>query len=134
MTRKRKSDRPAPAEIGPAPYNPRTISNKALAGLRASMMSFGDLSGFVVNRATGNIVCGHQRRVALGDVDLGAVVYGDPYYVDLGPAGERFRSIERTGEVEVPGGVRFRVRLVDWGLIFEKAANVLCPRPAAVGS
>jgi len=124
---------PEPVAITAADYNPRMISADALAGLRASMATFGDLSGFVVNRRTGNVVCGHQRREALGAIDLGAVAYGEPFEVELGPEDGRFTAIERSGEVIGPGGSRFRVRMVDWPEGFEKAANLAANNPAIQG-
>ena len=53
------------SKFKPSPRNPRRITDDALAGLRASLRTFGDLSGLVFNRRTGNVVCGHQRRVAV---------------------------------------------------------------------
>jgi len=125
--------------IVPAGYNPRAISGEGLAGLRASVRIFGDLSGFVVNATTGNIVCGHQRRTALGDVDLAAVKYRKPFEVELGRPGERVRGAEQEGTVEMPGpdgepGPRFRVRRVAWPLAFEKAANLAANNPAIQGT
>jgi len=47
-----------------AAYNPRRISEEALAALARSMREFGDLSGIVFNRKTGNLIGGHQRLKA----------------------------------------------------------------------
>lgn len=51
----------------PAPYNPRKISENQLKMLKKSMKEFGDLSGIIVNKKTGNIIGGHQRIKAMGD-------------------------------------------------------------------
>lgn len=48
-------------EIKPAPYNPRDISNEALAGLRMSLEQFGYVDLIVVNKRNMRIVAGHQR-------------------------------------------------------------------------
>ena len=65
------------ADLVPAPYNPRTISPEALAGLRASVERFGLVEPVVWNRRTGHIVGGHQRLKALqalGETDTQVVV------------------------------------------------------------
>jgi len=48
-----------------APYNPRKISESAAKKLRKEMRSFGLMSPIIVNRATMNIVYGHQRIDAM---------------------------------------------------------------------
>jgi DNA modification methylase len=53
------------AELTPAPYNPRSISPEALAGLRGSVERFGLVEPVVWNRRTGNVVGGHQRLKVL---------------------------------------------------------------------
>ncbi len=57
------------AELRPADYNPRKISERAMKGLRASLSKFGELGGIVWNERTGQLVGGHQRVKAL--VQLG---------------------------------------------------------------
>ena len=49
------------SEIKPAPYNPREISDAALAGLRQSLAKFGLVDLLVVNRRNMRIISGHQR-------------------------------------------------------------------------
>jgi hypothetical protein len=49
------------SELKPADYNPRVISDRALAGLGASMDRFGMVEPIVWNRRSGRIVGGHQR-------------------------------------------------------------------------
>lgn len=48
-------------KIIPAPYNPRMISDAALAGLAKSLERFGYVEPIVWNKQTGHIVGGHQR-------------------------------------------------------------------------
>lgn len=48
-----------------APYNPRTIDDKAKRKLKAALEKRGLVAPITVNRRTGNIVGGHQRISAL---------------------------------------------------------------------
>jgi DNA modification methylase len=64
-------------ELVPAPYNPRAISQDALAGLQASVERFGLVEPVVWNRRTGRVVGGHQRLKALqalGETETQVVV------------------------------------------------------------
>ncbi len=92
-------------DLRPAHYNPRDITQEAAEGLRHSLVEFGDISGIVWNSQTGNLVCGHQR------------------VAQLQAAGGKFHK--RQGKVYVVcGGDRFDVRVVDWDLATEQAANL----------
>ncbi len=53
------------ADLLPAPYNPRSISDEALAGLGESIGRFGLVQPVIVNSRTGRIVGGHQRLKVL---------------------------------------------------------------------
>jgi hypothetical protein len=120
----------------PAPWNPREISPAARAALAESLRRFGDLSGFVVNRRSGTVICGHQRRECLGELKLGRVEFGRAHRVELAPSrpgGKPFVSTERDGVVEAPGGMRFRVREVSWPKALERAANVAANSPLLAG-
>ena len=70
------------ADIHPAPYNPRTISDASLAGLSASVKRWGCVEPLVVNTRTGNtLVAGHQRLKALlaaGDTEADCVLVDLP--------------------------------------------------------
>lgn len=60
-----------------APYNPRRISDRSLAGLGESIKRFGLVEPIVWNKQTGNVVGGHQRlRVlrAQGESEASVVV------------------------------------------------------------
>lgn len=111
-----------------ASYNPRTIREENAAALRESLLAFGDVSGLVVNRQTGNFVCGHQRTAALQRIDpellTRRVKWGTKRMVEVGHPGDRFRALEVFGELEMPSGASVRVRLVDWPAWLEKAANL----------
>jgi hypothetical protein len=49
------------SELNPAPYNPRTMTDKARQGLSNSIDAFGLVQPIIWNRQTGNVVGGHQR-------------------------------------------------------------------------
>ena len=97
------------SDLKPADYNPRKITDKALEGLKFSLEEFGDISGIVFNTRTGNLVSGHQRVKALQEK------YGD---LDLS------RAEDGTAAFISPEGNLFKVRIVDWDLDKEKAANI----------
>jgi len=100
-------------DLKPAPYNPRSMTQHALDGLTFSMGRFGDLSGIVWNKKTGNVVCGHQRLRALRE----------KYGVNL----QILDSTESNDEAYIytpDKTVKFKVRKVDWDLPMEKAANL----------
>lgn len=64
-----------------APYNPREISKKAAAGLRASIKRFGLVQPIVWNKRSGSVVGGHQRvdaMKALGQTEARVVVVDLP--------------------------------------------------------
>lgn len=86
------------------PRNPRRISDAAAAGLSVSLSEFGDLSGLVFNTRTRELVCGHQR---------------------LGEIRKRWGELPIDGDViRSPEGHEFRLRLVDWPIEKQRAANV----------
>src|SRR3989338_4280668 len=61
------------SEIKPAPYNPREISDEALAGLRQSLERFGVVDLLVVNRRNMRIISGHQRYKVLQEAGVETV-------------------------------------------------------------
>lgn len=100
------------SDLKPASYNPRTISDSQLKSLKQAMQKFGDLSGIVVNKRTGNIVGGHQRVKTFSKDDK---VHTEPYTDDVGTIA--------AGYVETSYG-RWTYREVDWDEDKERAANV----------
>ena len=69
------------SELTAAPYNPRQISDEALAGLQASVERFGLVEPVIWNQRTGHVVGGHQRLkalAALGRVETDVVVVDLP--------------------------------------------------------
>lgn len=105
-------------DLRAAEYNPRKISDEALSGLKASLRSFGDISGIVFNKRTGNLVSGHQRVRALAEE------HGD----DIQIFQEGYE-----GRIKLPDGTHVRVRYVDWDESMEKAANVAANNPHTQG-
>jgi hypothetical protein len=101
------------SDLRPADYNPREITESALNGLGKSIEEFGDLSGIVFNKRTGNLVAGHQRVRTLKEQ------YGD---LEI-----------KNGKIKLPGGEVFTVRVVDWEEDKEKLANVSANNPAIQG-
>ena len=92
-------------ELVSAPYNPRVISQSAMAGLQTSLSEFGDIAGITWNKRTGNLVTGHQRLEALKQQ------YGDDLRVE-------------DGAIIAPNGDVFSINVVDMSLEKEKAANI----------
>ncbi len=101
--------------------NPREITAEAFAGLKVSVHEFGDLSGIVFNLRTQNLVCGHQR---IGSIRAS--------YGDLPIKFEIIESVKRAW-IETPGGI-FNIRLVDWDLKKQRAANIAANNPHISGT
>ena len=107
-------------DLKPAPYNPRRVDDKALAGLARSIGEFGDISGIVWNRRTGHLVTGHQRLAAL------QAEHGDSLSV---------RGSDAEGwALAVPVGETIPIRIVDWDENRERAANVSANNPYIQGT
>lgn len=98
--------------------NPRTIDDEALAGLRVSLETFGDLSGIVLNDRTGELVAGHQRLRGLRDD-------GATEWVRVSKT-DGFVLHPKTGE-------RFPVRIVDWDEPTQRMANLAANNPHIAG-
>ena len=82
--------RMALSDLSPAPYNPRRISEDALAGLQASLGRFGLVQPPIFNERTGHLVGGHQRvkaALSLGETECDVVV------VDIDPGEERALNV-----------------------------------------
>jgi hypothetical protein len=100
-------------QLEAAPYNPRKISEQALSGLATSIDQFGDLSGITWNIRTRHLVAGHQRVRALRQKYGNLSIVGD--------------------SIVTPTGDRFGIRVVDWPLEKERAANVAANSPTIQG-
>ncbi len=106
-------------DLKPAPYNPRTIDDKALRGLQASLDKFGDVAGIVWNKSTGHLVAGHQRVAAL---------------MKQHGKGLKLKGIKGDYALVTSDGDRFPVRVVEWTKEQEKAANVAANNPFLQGA
>ena len=107
---------PCPSSLSglrPDPSNPRDIPDERREGLAYSLEEFGDVSGIVWNTRTEQLVCGHQRVSAL------QTRHGDLAVQD--------------GFVTTPSGDRFPVRVVDWPMAKQRAANVAANNRAISG-
>lgn len=78
------------ADLNPAPYNPRTITDAALEGLKASMTRFGCVELIVWNKRTGHIVSGHQRYRVL---EAEGITETDVVIVDLEETEEKALNV-----------------------------------------
>lgn len=101
-------------DIKPAPYNPRKISDRQLQMLAKAMSEFGDLSGIVFNRLTGNLVGGHQR---LKGIPKNSVIKKK----DLKEKTKTGTVAEGTIFVD---GENWNYREVEWDITKEKLANL----------
>lgn len=77
-------------DLRPAPYNPRRISDRAMAGLRASVERFGLVQPIILNERTGHIVGGHQRLKVLEEAGK---VAAQVVVVDLPESEERALNV-----------------------------------------
>lgn len=102
-------------DLKPSPYNPRKITDKALAMLGKSMREFGDLSGIIYNRRTGRMIGGHQR---IKHLEPDWEIQVKPY-VDL-------TGTVAHGVIKTPFG-DWAYRAVDWDEDKEAAANIAAP-------
>ena len=110
-------------DLQPAAYNPRTIADAAAAGLAKSISNYGDISGIVWNKRTGNLVAGHQRVEQIRK--LGGQMFGASQV-----GGQAYKPYLRVGK----DGEHFPVRVVDWTEATEKAANIAANNPHIAGS
>lgn len=89
------------SQIRFAEYNPRMITEEARKKLKKNMQKIGLLGGVVWNRATGNLISGHQRVAIMDNVNR-----YDPF------------------DPEQKNDYEFRVEVVDVDLKTEKEQNL----------
>jgi len=101
-------------KIKTAPYNPRIMGKDAKKALKKSIEEFSDISGIVVNSQTGNVLAGNHRWNQLVDK------YGinKLQLFDL-QDNEHFLLMDSKGD-----STGFIIRVVDWPIEKEKAANI----------
>lgn len=109
------------SDLAPNPSNPRQVDDHRLGMLRAALEEFGDLSGIVWNRRTGQLVGGHQRIKVLPEgTKIEIIQTYDP------PTSQ---GTVRDGWLYF-NGERFSYREVDWPLEREKIANLAANKSA----
>ena len=105
------------------PSNPNRMGEDDKRRMAASLEEFGDLSGIILNRATGLLVGGHQRADVLAGGEL-HVVEVSPATVD-GTVGVGY--LEHKGK-------RYSVRVVDWEPMKAHSAMIAANRFGRVAS
>lgn len=109
------------SDLKPNPKNPRTISDDRLKQFKKSLSEFGDLSGIINNKKSGQLCGGHQR-IKLFDEDTQITItkkYSNP--TKTGTIAEGYVTLE---------GEKFSYREVMWTEAKEKAANIAANRGA----
>lgn len=110
-------------DLKPNPKNPRKCTDRKQTQLRKNLYEYGDLSGVVFNRKSGQLVGGHQRSK---NFDSGAEV----------EIVKAYKTPTRTGTVAegfiVSNGERFTYREVDWDGPKEKGANIAANAGAGI--
>ncbi len=107
------------ADLKAADYNPRNITAKELANLGQSIAEFGDLSGVVFNRFSGQLVSGHQRISSMSKYQ--SKIETKPVKGDKHGTVEEGHILFKTDR----GVVRVPLRIVEWdSLKTEGAANI----------
>ncbi|RYF44795.1 MAG: hypothetical protein EOO38_17195 [Cytophagaceae bacterium] len=111
------------AGLKPNPKNPRKITDVKARMLRDSLARFGDISGLVFNRTSGQLVGGHQRVEAFKGLGASDVTITKAYKVasHAGTVAE--------GHVDI-SGERYAYREVEWDEATEKAANLAANKGA----
>lgn len=77
-------------QINPAKYNPRTITDQELSGLKESIKKFGFVEPLIVNKRTNTLTGGHQRLKAAELLGYDKVPVT---YVDLSVAEEKALNV-----------------------------------------
>ena len=103
-------------DLAPDPENPHEADQKTLDAIGYSIEEFGDISGIVWNRTTGQLVCGHKRLAQLKAAH-----------------GEKLIFHQNPPVIETPNGNRFPIRVVDWDIGKQRAANIAANSPHLQG-
>ncbi|RZK30514.1 MAG: hypothetical protein EOO63_06565 [Hymenobacter sp.] len=111
------------AGLKPNPKNPRKITDAKARMLRDSLARFGDISGLVFNRTSGQLVGGHQRVEAFKALGAHDVTITKQYDVPshAGTVAEGYVDIS---------GERYAYRETQWDDATEKAANLAANKGA----
>ena len=98
------------SDLKNAPYNPRIITEDEKLALSKSVSTFGDISGITWNKLSGNLITGHQRIAELKGK-----------YKEI-----TFDEIDNEHFWIIGDGMKtsFKIRVVEWDDMKEKAANI----------
>ena len=107
-------------DLKPAPYNPRVITREQRQALSTSLLQYGDLSGIVFNRRTGQLVGGHQR-VAFFRKAASKKIVKEPRIDSTGTVAVGYVAIQDAKTKKIH---RHHYREVDWDVHTEMAANI----------
>lgn len=108
-------------DLNPNPRNPRVVSDERLEMLKAALVEFGDLSGFIYNVRTKRLVGGHQR----------AKVLPKDSKIKIEKKYETPTTKGTTAEGHVSfNGERYKYREVDWDEVREDAALLAANKSA----
>jgi len=116
MTDKKRKKESHVGSLKASDYNPRSITDERLDILGKSMREFGDLSGIIKNRKTGNLIGGHQRLKH----------FNPDWPISLQDAHDDTGTVA-VGYIDTPFG-KWSYREVDWDESREKAANIAANR------
>lgn len=109
-------------QLNKNPKNPRKISKEDFENLKRSMAKFGDLSGIVFNRTTGQLVGGHQRIEAFKSLPAKKQVIITHQYDQPNQFGTvALGYIDYNNE-------QYGYREVEWDEATENAANIAANR------
>lgn len=110
-------------DLAPNPKNPRKKwgSDKERQKFLQSLQTFGDLSGIVFNKTTGQIVGGHKR------VDEFKAGHSELKITEKLDKPDKVGTVAY-GHVVMPDGTRFAYREVAWPSAKESAANLAANR------
>jgi hypothetical protein len=108
------------ADLKPASYNPRDISEQAFEGLKHSVSKYGDLSNITVNTRTGNTVAGHKRLEAL------VAKYGNKLPITTVDGESAY--------ITTPDKKKWQIRIVDVSIDEEIEMNLAANNPGIQGT
>jgi len=112
-----------PIDLVPADYNPRTMTDASKKALKRSVEEFEDISGITWNKKTKNIVTGHHRWQTL--IDLHGIDNLELKEVST----DKYEIVTKDGT-----DTSYAVRVVDWDIKKEKAANIAANSQSLAGS
>lgn len=112
--------------LKPDPKNPRKITDTKLEMLKASIKEFGDLSGIIFNKRTGQLISGHQRKKIIPEdaeiviekvhqvkTPAGTIAEG---YIKLGTESMRYREVDVDIHTQTAMNIAANKHSGDWDI------------------